>query len=189
MAMTKLTRRSAAAGLLTAAMLPARSHAAPSIYQWEPVQKQPQPISFMDRRGATVDLSHYLGHPILLNLWATWCGPCILELPALSRLQRDLSKTGLIVLALSVDRGGMPDVLEAHRRLHLAPLAPLVNVAGDALRTLSVVGLPTTFAIDALGKFVARRRGAVEWDLREERAKLTSLLSDQHALARGRSEA
>ncbi len=165
-----------AAGLAAAVLLPSDARAAAD-YRWEPVVPQPDaPITFADEYGGAHDLSRYRGRPLLLNLWATWCGPCLVELPALDRLQRDLGGAGLTVMALSLDRGGVRDVRLAHRRLRLKRLAPLVDVSGNAARVLHVPGLPVTFAVDADGRFVGRRRGAVAWDEPEERRRVGQLL-------------
>jgi len=175
--MPGLTRRALAAGfagLTLSRWVPAQA----ADYRWEAVPPEPDaPIVFTDARGRTQDLSSYRGQPLLLNLWATWCGPCVVELPALDRLQRDLGKSRLRVLALSLDRGGMRDVNDAHRRLRLRRLERLVDASGAAARVLRVAGLPSTYAIDAGGRFLARRRGAVAWDSAEERRQLEKLFS------------
>ena len=69
-----------------------------------PPQPAP-PISFVDRDGNTVRLSDFAGKLVVLNLWATWCAPCLREMPSLDRMQERLGDD-VTVLAISEDRGG-----------------------------------------------------------------------------------
>src|SRR5262249_6257722 len=75
------------------------------------LQDTPAPlpaISFVDRDQKERSLADFQGRVVLLNLWATWCAPCIKEMPSLERLQAQLAGSDFTVLALSVDRGGLP---------------------------------------------------------------------------------
>ncbi len=112
---------------------------------------------------------------MLLNIWATWCAPCVIELPALDRLQRDFGRR-LSVVALSVDRKGMPAVTDAFRKLSIRHLQPYLDANGSAITTLKIVGLPATVAIAASGEFLQVRRGRVDWDDPNERARLRAIL-------------
>lgn len=151
-------------------------------FSWQAVERQPtDPISFLDAQGRPSDLGAYRGRTLLLNLWATWCAPCVLELPALDRLQRDLGPRTLTVLPLSLDRGGLPAVQMAYRRLKLTHLPQIVDPNVVTGSRLAVVGLPATFVVDRNGRFVASRRGAVEWDAPSEREQLKSWVAKANA--------
>src|SRR5438046_804331 len=67
-------------------------------------------LRFVDGEGHAWSLADFRGHPILLNIWATWCVPCRKEMPALDRLQTAIDKSQLFVLPLSIDRQGAPVV-------------------------------------------------------------------------------
>ncbi|QUT05739.1 TlpA family protein disulfide reductase [Sphingobium phenoxybenzoativorans] len=168
------TRRAAVIGGL-AYMLYAAPLAAASDYDWRPAQLPPgADASFTDRNGRKLSLSTLRGKPVLLNIWATWCAPCVIELPALDRLQRDLKKR-LDVVALSVDRSGMPIVRTALRKLSIRHLDAYVDVSGEVVARFKVPSLPATIAISAEGKPLYIRRGRVDWDDPAEREKLRAI--------------
>ncbi|MET0409408.1 MAG: TlpA disulfide reductase family protein, partial [Hyphomicrobium sp.] len=101
---------------------------------------------------------------ILLNLWATWCGPCREEMPALNHLQKDLGSANFEVVALSLDRGGyaasrkfLDDLKATDVKLYADPSAK----QGMALKLL---GMPTTILINKDGMEVGRLAGSAKWD-------------------------
>ena len=119
---------------------------------------------FFDRSGALVTLAAFRGRVVLLNFWATWCAPCIREMPALDRLQADLGDQGLAVLAVSQDRGGAKVVRPFLEKLKLDNLAIYLDPAGKLGRDAGLRGLPTTLLIDRRGRLVGGLQGPAEWD-------------------------
>jgi thiol-disulfide isomerase/thioredoxin len=119
---------------------------------------------FFDRSGAPVTLAAFRGQVVLLNFWATWCAPCIREMPALDRLQADLGDQGLTVLAVSQDRDGAKVVGPFLDRLKLDNLAIYLDPAGKLGRDTGLRGLPTTLLIDRRGQLVGGLQGPAEWD-------------------------
>lgn len=122
--------------------------------------------------GDTVDLADLRGGVILLNVWATWCAPCVREMPALQRLHEQLAERGLHVVAVSVDAPmgvlgvfGQPggNVQEFVDRFGLT-FEILLDPEGRVERSYQVSALPTTFLIDRDGRIRRRVLGAVEWD-------------------------
>ncbi|SVE01692.1 uncharacterized protein METZ01_LOCUS454546, partial [marine metagenome] len=105
-------------------------------------------IRFIDKKDNSVELANFKGRMVLLNLWATWCAPCIQELPALDRLQQAMASTNFVVVALSLDRGGLAEVGPFWSRAGLRHLAIYMDPSMTAGQTLGVRGLPTTFLID-----------------------------------------
>jgi thiol-disulfide isomerase/thioredoxin len=97
----------------------------------------------------------------LLNLWATWCAPCVAELPALVRLQARVP--GLRVVAINTDRKGIDAAafLQANRARALTPYRDSDVVM---LKSFKAFGLPLTVLIDPEGKIIARAEGPAEWD-------------------------
>lgn len=121
-------------------------------------------LRFVRGDGSAVTLADFRGRAVLLNLWATWCVPCRLEMPALARLQAALGSAEFEVVALSFDRGGTPVVEAFYREIGLRSLGIYVDPTGEASRALGVVGIPTTLLIDREGREVARKIGPADWD-------------------------
>ena len=100
----------------------------------------------------------------MVNFWATWCAPCVREMPQLDRLRKLLSGAGIEVLALSEDRAGAPLVEKFYNTNRIRNLEILIDKGGKVLRESKVSAMPTTLLIDAGGMEVGRVLGAVEWD-------------------------
>ncbi len=118
--------------------------------------------SFQDPRGAAVSLSDFRGRPLLVNLWATWCGPCVKEMPTLDSLAAR-ENARLQVLAISQDgdhRDKVDSFFADHRFTALEPyLDPKLNLMPE----LGVDVLPTTILYDSDGKEVWRMVGIADW--------------------------
>jgi thiol-disulfide isomerase/thioredoxin len=125
---------------------------------------QPAPeISFVDLTGNTVSLSEFTGKIVLVNLWATWCEPCLREMPSLERLQLRLGDK-ITVVAVSEDRGGSKAVEPFIDKLGLKSIKTYLDPKSTAERAFKVQGLPTSFLIDRQGKILGSVEGAAEWD-------------------------
>jgi thiol-disulfide isomerase/thioredoxin len=120
-------------------------------------------ISFVDLVGNTVSLSEFTGKIVLVNLWATWCEPCLREMPSLERLQLRLGET-ITVVAVSEDRGGGKAVEPFIDKLGLRSIKTYLDPKSTAERAFKVQGLPTSFLIDRQGRILGRVEGAAEWD-------------------------
>ncbi|MEZ5933095.1 MAG: TlpA disulfide reductase family protein [Alphaproteobacteria bacterium] len=136
------------------------------------------PISFQSERSVVTTLGDYAGKVVLLNLWATWCGPCRAEMPTLDRLQALLGGSEFEVLALSLDRGGADKVRAFYRELDLRNLSIYIDPAASAQRQLRVVGIPTTLLIDRDGRELGRLSGPAEWDSPEMIAFFKSVIAE-----------
>ena len=129
----------------------------------EPIELPP--ISFQSGRGEAKTLSSFAGKFVLLNLWATWCGPCRAEMPMLDNLQATLGGSEFEVLPLSIDRGGADKVKDFYRELGLEePCESFIDPTATAQRRLRVVGIPTTLLVDRNGRELGRLAGPAEWD-------------------------
>lgn len=117
--------------------------------------------------GEDVSLDAFRGQVVLLNIWATWCGPCIWEMPALERLHQEMAGDGLAVVAVSVDRAagslGGGDV-QAFVREHDLTFTVLHDPSGKIERQYEVAGLPTTYLIDRQGRVREKVLGPAKWD-------------------------
>jgi cytochrome c biogenesis protein CcmG, thiol:disulfide interchange protein DsbE len=122
--------------------------------------------------GDSVPLSSFRGDVVLLNIWATWCPPCVKEMPALQRLHEQLGDQGLAIVAVSVDAPPSPsnvmgafagDVRAFADRFGLT-FTVLHDPSGRIQSRYQVNGLPTTFLIDRDGLVRRKVMGAAEWD-------------------------
>lgn len=135
-----------------------------------PLHDAPQAVpdlTFMDERGRPLTLADFQGKVVLLNVWATWCGPCRKEMPTLDRLQAKLGGPDFAVVALSIDRAGLGVVSEFYDQIGIEHLAKYIDESGKAARELNAIGLPTTLLIDREGQEIARHVGPAEWDTPE----------------------
>ena len=126
---------------------------------------KPLPVlAWTDLDGQPLPMEGLRGRMTLLNVWATWCAPCVKEMPALERLQAQLGGPGFGVLALSVDRGGAHQVKPFLDKTGLTRLPIALDMPGASMQALNLRGLPTTLLLDAEGREIARFEGAAEWD-------------------------
>lgn len=106
----------------------------------------------------------FRGRFVLLNIWATWCPPCVKEMPSLDRLQAMKGSGTFEVVALSIDRQGLEVVKPFFGRTGLTSLAIYLDREARSMPALRITGLPTTLLIDPDGREIARWPGAREWD-------------------------
>lgn len=125
--------------------------------------------------GDTVTLADYRGEVVLLNLWATWCAPCRVEMPSMERLYQRLGPEGLKVIAVSVDVGDPDMVTQFARELDLS-----FNILHDETQAIEIAyqttGLPETFVIDRNGVIMHWQIGPEQWDSPANVARLQRLL-------------
>lgn len=124
----------------------------------------PENLVFQDAEGRETRFHAFRGKGLVVNFWATWCPPCVAEMPALDRAQAALSPQGIEVLALSSDRAGRGVVEPFYRRTELQHLKMWFDARGATGRALGIRGLPTTLILDRGGREVARLEGEAAWD-------------------------
>jgi cytochrome c biogenesis protein CcmG/thiol:disulfide interchange protein DsbE len=121
-------------------------------------------------------LADYNGQVILLNVWATWCGPCRVEMPSMEALHRDFASKGLRVVAVSIDQiAGPPQIREFARELGLT-FEILHDSAQNIVRAYQVNGYPQSFVIGRDGTIRRRWIGAEDWNSASNRALVQALL-------------
>ena len=133
-------------------------------------------LTFTDIDEQPATLAPYKGKPLILNLWATWCAPCIKEMPSLARLAGLLKDQGVAVVAISEDRGGkfvVDPFLKEHNITSLQVYLDKTMSTGKALKEATI--LPMTILIDADGNEIGRVKGDRDWDSPESRAEITKL--------------
>ncbi len=114
-----------------------------------------------DLAGRSVTLDQLRGHTVILNFWASWCGPCRAEFPSLVSLHRELSGRGLEILAISTDVSAR-DIDEFLKGTPL-PFRVAMDREGKAAASYAVSTLPTTFVLDREGRVIERVDGSVDW--------------------------
>ena len=140
----------------------------------DPPRPAPE-LSFSGRDGSPARLADFRGRVVLVNLWATWCAPCVREMPSLDRLQEKLGNR-LDVIAISEDRGGAHVVEPFLAKLEVKHLAIYLDAGAAAQGAFQVRGLPTSFLIDADGRILGSLEGAAIWDTPEMVARLDAYL-------------
>jgi thiol-disulfide isomerase/thioredoxin len=100
---------------------------------------------------------------VLLSIWATWCTPCVKEMPSLDGLQAKFGADRLIVLPIIEDREGLTAARTFYDRHQLTHLPVLADTAGHAPAALHVRGLPTTLLLGPDGRELARVEGGADW--------------------------
>jgi thiol-disulfide isomerase/thioredoxin len=151
----------------------------PVIGKFTPVSpKLPAPaLAYLGRDGVAKHLADLRGHWVLVNLWATWCAPCVKEMPSLDRLQTMLGGT-LDVVAISEDRNGAKSVDPfLASKVTLKSLTIGLDPAGNITDALHVEGLPTSFLLDPQGEVVATLEGATDWDGGPTLARLKEIMA------------
>lgn len=142
----------------------------------EPARPAPD-TAFEDAAGKRVTLADFRGRTLLVNLWATWCGPCVREMPALGRLAAAMTGKDFAVLLVSEDRGGAKTVEPFLAKHDLGALGSHLDPKGELGRAFGVRGLPTSILIGPDGKERGRIEGAADWDGETERALLRRLIA------------
>jgi thiol-disulfide isomerase/thioredoxin len=119
-------------------------------------------VTFEDGDGRPVKLSVFRGRPVLVNFWATWCGPCVVEMPSLDALAA--RETGnLEIIAISQDIGGRQKVTDFFAQRNFARLEPYLDARMDLMTALGLQELPTTILYDSEGEEVWRMTGMADW--------------------------
>ena len=117
-------------------------------------------------KGEQTELASFRGKVVVLNFWATWCPPCVAEMPSLERLHRALGPEGLAVVTVSTDedREALEEFVTRYGLTLPVLLDPGGQVASGSYRT---TGYPETFVIDREGSLVSHTLGPAEWDSAE----------------------
>lgn len=137
-----------------------------------------------DFRAVTIDsrprvrtLAAYKGQVVLLNIWATWCAPCRVEMPSMEALHRDFASEGLRVVAVSIDQiAGPPQIREFAEELGLT-FEILHDSAQQIVRSYQVNGYPQSFVIGRDGTIRRKWIGAEDWNSASNRSLMRALLA------------
>jgi thiol-disulfide isomerase/thioredoxin len=150
--------RVALVSMLLAAHLAARpAHAAPAPSYLDKLS------AVTDGAGKPIALGGLRGKVVVVDIWASWCAPCVSSLPDLQAIALELHGRGVRVVPVSIDRDGAIAAVRAYAREDIRALPLYVGPPEELARHFEIEGLPLTLVYDASGRNVARFRGARPW--------------------------
>ena len=127
-----------------------------------------QPVDFYNEKQQPINFSHFKGEVILVNLWATWCGPCLRELPALQRLANKLAGTDFKLLAISIDKEkSAQEILAFYQELKIDKLGFYFDKDQQLNTILPTDVVPANFIINRQGEVISYMRSYADWDAPE----------------------
>ncbi len=129
-----------------------------------------------DPAGKQLSLSELRGKVVFLNFWATWCPPCIEEVPAMEKLHQELKQDGLVMLAVNFQEG--PERVKEFFTQHNLTFTPLLDRDGKVTELYQAWGLPVTVVINKRGEIAVRAMGSKDWHSDQARQLFKKLLAD-----------
>jgi thiol-disulfide isomerase/thioredoxin len=126
--------------------------------------------SFLDLHENTLDLSLFKERKIVISYWATWCGPCIKEMPSIKRAEKILEEHGYTFLLISDETISKISKFKNERNFDFNFLK-----SSKSFETLGVYSMPTSYVFDENGNIIETIVGAIEWDSEEMITKLKKL--------------
>ncbi len=141
--------------------------------------KEPKPLpelAFTDADDKPLKLADYKGKTVLVNFWATWCAPCVKEMPSLDRLQAEMGKDRFVVLPLSLDGPSKPKVAPFYADRKLANLGIYFDKGKKVMGALDISVLPTSVLVDPDGREIGRLEGEADWDKPEALALMKAAI-------------
>ncbi|HVO25333.1 MAG TPA: TlpA disulfide reductase family protein [Candidatus Margulisiibacteriota bacterium] len=145
-------------------------------------------FSLRDLDGHVRHLSDFRGKVVFLNLWATWCPPCRMEMPSMERLHQRLRGKDFVMLAVSEDETGAAAVQPFIQEMGLT-FPVLLDTEGTLPSRYGVTGYPETFLIDRGGRVVHHTIGPEDWDSESVYRFLLQLLQQQPDTTGGSQQA
>lgn len=141
------------------------------------VSEQPEfpGSAFVKESGEPTQISDFKGRVTLVNLWATWCAPCLTEMPSLDRLQKKLGSDRFEVVAISLDK----DAQKARDWLNTNTIENLAFYNDPTMKLheeFGAAGLPTSYLVDASGRLVGYLEGDAAWDADDAEALIEHIV-------------
>jgi len=135
-------------------------------------------VPLNDEKDNIVDLGAYRGKVVLMNLWATWCPPCIAEMPDLHALHQQYQDRGFVVVPIASGTQGREDPAEFLRNRQMTAFKTLYDPHSQFLRIFDIDTLPTSFIIDRTGKMRGGVLGMANWQSDEAKALIEAFLAE-----------
>ena len=134
-------------------------------------------FSLKDPAGKEVSIKDLRGKVVFLNFWATWCPPCVEEMPAMEKLHQELQKEGLVILAINFQE--RPERVKEFLTKHNLTFTALLDRDGKVAELYQAWALPVSVIINNRGEIVARAMGAKDWYSHESRQVFRKLLAEE----------
>lgn len=130
-----------------------------------------------DTAGNQINLLQLRGRVVFVNFWATWCLPCIEEMPAMEKLHQELQKDGLVILAVNFQEG--PERIKEFLAKHNLTFTALLDHDGKVAERYQAWALPVSVIINKRGEIVARAMGSKDWHSDEALRYFRQLLAEE----------
>lgn len=131
--------------------------------------------------GKTVTAGDYKGKFLFINIWATWCPPCVEEMPSMENLYRAMKGTGFDMLAISIDKGG-EDVVRKFVKKHGLTFTILLDPKSRAAKSFKTTGVPETFLVSPEGIIIHHQLGPLQWDRPNIVKTIKALVGDHQSI-------
>lgn len=139
-----------------------------------------------DFRAYTLDstrkvktLADYRGQVLMINVWATWCLPCRIEMPSIEALQKDYAQKGLKIVAVSIDDPGTDEAIRNFAKQYKLTFEILHDPNKDIVDAYDITGYPETFIVGRDGIIRKKLMSATDWNSPDSRALMDRLLSER----------
>ena len=144
------------------------------VYKGNP---QPPALKLKNLAGNTIDLKKYINRVVLVNFWASWCPPCVEEMPSLQRLSEKLPEDDFIILGVNIaeSRTLIEKFLSEQIKIDFPVL---LDLDGEVMRQWNVMAFPTSFVIDKQGKIRYALFGSIDWDTPEINKTIKKLVEE-----------
>ena len=123
---------------------------------------RPVEIQLKDVFGNTVSLSDFRGNVVFLNFWATWCPPCVIEMPSMQKLHRRFKDKNFVMVAINSQETDAQ--VKSFLNKYKLSFTALLDSSGEVGTWFDVNAFPTTFVVDKEGRIIGRALGPREWD-------------------------
>jgi thiol-disulfide isomerase/thioredoxin len=137
------------------------------------------PLELPDLSGQQHNISDYRGKAVLVNFWASWCQPCLQEMPSMQRLHKAMHGRPFSILAVDVEES--KSKVWRFKELLKLSFTTLLDSKGKAMKDWDIEILPTSFLIDSEGRIRYGVRGTLEWDSEEAKQLIETLMPKQEA--------
>jgi len=145
----------------------------------KPAMQRAPDFNLRDANGGMSGLSGYRGSLVLLNFWATWCGPCREEMPSMDQLSRNFGGQGLVVVAVNQRENAA--LVNKFMKTHGLNFATPMDTDGRVAASYRVYGIPVTYLIDGNGQAIGMKSGPKDWAAREVVEVFRKLIGDANS--------
>lgn len=147
--------------------------------EYTKARKVPE-LTFYNTQGEPADFSQYQGKLLMVNIWASWCGPCLKELPALDNVEKAMAGQPFEILPLSIDEEPVADVLARLEKYEIPDMQPWFDRDQRFGKVMPVNAVPATYFFDGEGNLIGFVRDYLDWE-DEKMLPFLQKLTDKYA--------